>query len=193
MIKQAKSNILIHPPKFKYRLLVWVSFDYTIQCSQTRSSKSPETWNFRILIFSVEATCHTIQTHNLEDQHSKVQRHQTPNNCILLFNYTFTALIQHYQHETHKTEACRIAKQPLRLPSASSFWPLFDAVSNARFIAGLMLPFVNRPSHIQSCGRCLHPCTMERHRPTALYYSIYRLARKSCRRQHSDHHFDIDT
>jgi rRNA maturation protein Nop10 len=174
-------------------LIIWVSLDYTIQCSQTRSSKSPETWNCRILIFSVEATCHLIQTHNQADQNSNVQRHQTLNNCILLFNYTFTALIQQYQHETCKTEARIIAKQPLRLLFAASFWPLFDAVSNARFIAALMLPFVNRPSHLQSCGRCLHPCTPERHRPTALYYSKYRLALKSGRRQQSDHHFDTDT
>lgn len=134
-----------------------------------------------------------IQIHNQGDQNSNVQRHQTLSNCILLFNYTFTALLQHYQHETRKTEACRIAKQPLRLLFAASFWPLFDAVSNARFIAALMLPFVNRPSHLQSCGRCLHPCTLERHRPTAMYYSIYRLAQKSSRRQQSDYHFDIDT
>jgi hypothetical protein len=193
MVTQAKSNILILSPKFKYRLFIWVSLDYAIQCSQTRSSKPPETWNFRILIFNVEATCHVIQTHNQADQNSNVQRHQTLNNCILLFNYTFTALIQPHQHETCKTEACRIAKQPLRLLSAASFWPLFHAVSNARFIAPLMLPFVNCPSHLQSCGRCLHPCTLEPHRPTATYYSIYRLARKSSRRQQSDHHFDIDT
>jgi hypothetical protein len=77
--------------------------------------------------------------------------------------------------------------------SVRSFWPLFVAVSNARFIAALMLPFVNQLSHLQSCGRCLHPCTLVRARPTALHYSIYRLARKYCRRQQSDHHFDIHT
>ena len=169
MKTQAKYSILILRPKFKYSLLIWVSLDYTIQRSQTRGSKSSETWNFRILIFSVGATCHVIQTHNQADQNSNVQRHQTLHNCILLFNYTFTVLIRHYQHETCKTEACRIAKQPLRLLSAAYFWSLFDAVSNTRFIAPLMSPFVNRPSHLQSCGRCLHPCILERHRPTAMY------------------------
>jgi hypothetical protein len=84
-------------------------------------------------------------------------------------NYTFRALIQHYQNKTCKTEACRIAKQSLRLLSAASCWPLFDDVSNTRFIASLMPPFVNRPSHLQSCGRCLHPCTLERQRPTELH------------------------
>lgn len=136
-----------------------------------------------------------IQTHNQADQISNVQCHQTLNNCTLLSNYTLTALTQHCQHETCKKETSRIAKQPLRLLPAASFWPLLDAVSYARFIAPLMLPFVNRPSHLQSCGRCLHPCTLARHRPTAMYEycSIYRLARKSSRRQQSDHHFDIDT
>jgi len=43
VLTEDKSTILILLPKFKYRLLIWVSVDYTIQCSQTRSSKSPST------------------------------------------------------------------------------------------------------------------------------------------------------
>jgi hypothetical protein len=41
VLTETTSTILILLPKFKYRLLIWVSVDYTIQCSQTRSGKSP--------------------------------------------------------------------------------------------------------------------------------------------------------
>ena len=43
MKTQAKYSIFILRPKFKYSLLIRLSLDYTIQRSQTRRSKSPET------------------------------------------------------------------------------------------------------------------------------------------------------